>query len=120
MATGLEVHLIADNYGTHQHPKVKAWLVRHPRYYLHYTPTYSSWLNQVERWFGLITQQAIRRGSLCNVKELVQKIDAYVAHYNPHRRPFVWTATADSILAKLKRLCKVIIGTPHRRRANEA
>jgi len=117
---GLEVHLIADNYGTHQHPKVKAWLVRHPRYYLHYTPTYSSWLNQVERWFGLITHQAIRRGSLCNVKELVQKIDAYVAHYNPHRRPFVWTATADSILAKLKRLCKVIIGTPHRRRANEA
>ena len=63
MATGLEVHLIADNYGTHQHPKVKAWLVRHPRYHLHYTPTYSSWLNQVKRWFGLITQQAIRRGS---------------------------------------------------------
>jgi transposase len=103
---GLEVHLIADTYGTHKHLKVKAWLARHPRYHLHYTPTYSSWLNQVERWFGLITQQAIRRGSFRTVKELVHKIDAYVVNYNLHRRPFVWTATADSILAKLKRLCK--------------
>jgi transposase len=109
----LDVHLIADNYGTHKHPKVKAWLARHPRYHLHYTPTYSSWLNQVERWFGLITQQAIRRGSFRNVRELVQKIDAYVTHYNLHRRAFVWTATADSILAKLQRLCKVINGTPY-------
>jgi putative transposase len=110
---GLEIHLIADNYGTHKHPKVKAWLARHPRYHLHYTPTYSSWLNQVERWFGLITQQAIRRGSFRNVKELVHKIDGYVASYNLHHRPFVWTATADSILAKLKRICNVINGTPH-------
>jgi len=69
--------------------------------------------NQVERWFGLITQQAIRRGSFRNVKELVQKIDAYVAHYNLYRRPFVWTATADSILAKIQRLCKLIDGTSH-------
>ncbi len=110
---GLEVHLIADNYGTHKHPRVKAWLARHRRYHLHYIPTYSSWLNQVERWFGLITQQAIRRGSFRNVRELVQKIDAYVTNYNLHRRPFVWTATADSILEKLKRLCKVINGTSH-------
>jgi len=110
---GLEVHLIADNYATHKHSKVKAWLASHPRYHLHYTPTYSSWLNQVERWFGLITQQAIRRGSFRTVKELVQKIDAYVVNYNLHRRPFVWTATADSILAKLKRFCKVINGTSH-------
>jgi transposase len=108
---GLDIHLIADNYGTHKHPKVKAWLARHPRFHLHFTPTYSSWLNQVERWFGLITQQAIRRGSFRSVKELVQKIDAYVAHFNLHPRPFVWTATADSILAKLHRLCKVINGT---------
>ena len=110
---GLEVHLIADNYGTHKHPRVKAWLARHRRYHLHYIPTYSSWLNQVERWFGLITQQAIRRGSFRNVRELVHKIDAYVTHYNLHRRPFVWTATADSILEKLRRLCKVINGTSH-------
>jgi transposase len=109
----LEVHLIADNYTTHKHSKVKSWLVSHPRYHLHYTPTYSSWLNQVERWFGLITHHAIRRGSFRSVKELVQKIDAYVANYNLHRRPFVWTATADSILAKLRRLCKVINGTSH-------
>jgi transposase len=110
---GLELHLIADNYATHKHPKVKAWLARHPRFHLHFTPTYSSWLNQVERWFGLITQQAIRRGSFRSVKELVAKIDAYITHYNLHGRTFVWTATADSILAKLKRLCKVINGTLH-------
>ena len=108
---GLDIHLVADNYGTHKHPKVKAWLARRPRYHLHYIPTYSSWLNQVERWFGLITQQAIRRGPFRSVSELVQKIDAYVASYNLHHRPFAWTATADSIFAKLQRLCKVINGT---------
>src|SRR6266403_4969783 len=104
----LAVHLIADNYATHKHPRVKAWLARHPRYHIHYTPTYSSWLNQVERWFGLITHRAIRRGSFRSVRQLVQKIDQYVAHHNEHRRPFVWTATADSILDKLQRLCKLI------------
>ncbi len=110
---GLEIHLIADNYATHKHPRVKAWLARHPRYHIHYTPTYSSWLNQVERWFGLITQQAIRRGSFRSVRELVQKIDQYVAHHNLLKRPFAWTATADSILDKLQRLCKLINGTGH-------
>jgi transposase len=110
---GLDIHLVADNYGTHKHPKVKAWLARRPRYHIHYTPTYASWLNQVERWFGLITQQAIRRGSFRSVGELVQKIDAYVASYNLHHRPFAWTVTADSIFAKLQRLCKVINGTSH-------
>lgn len=109
----LDVHLIADNYATHKHPRVKAWLASHPRYHMHYTPTYSSWLNQVERWFALITQQAIRRGSFRSVRELVQKIDTYVTQYNLHRRPFIWTATADSISAKLHRLCKLINGTQH-------
>ena len=109
----LELHLIADNYATHKHPKVKAWLARHPRYRIHFTPTYSSWLNQIERWFALITQQAIRRGSFRNVRELVAKIDAYVAHYNAHKRPFVWTASADSIFDKLQRICKLINGTSH-------
>jgi len=109
----LTIHLIADNYATHKHPRVKAWLARHPRYHIHYTPTYSSWLNQVERWFGLITQQAIRRGSFRSVRELVHKIDQYVAHHNRHKRPFAWTATADSILDKLRRLCKLINGTLH-------
>lgn len=113
MPAALDLHLVVDNYATHKHPKVKAWLVRHPRFHLHFTPTYSSWLNQVERWFALITQQAIRRGSFRSVRELVQKIDTYVAHYNAHSRPFVWTATANSILAKLQRLCKLINGTQH-------
>jgi transposase len=75
---------------------------------VHFIPTYSSWLNQVERWFGLITQQAIRRGSYRTVKELIRRIEAYVAHHNRAASPFTWTATADSILAKLKRLTTVI------------
>ena len=111
-ASGLAC-LIADNYATHKHPKVKAWLERHPRFHMHFTPTSGSWLNQVERWFGLIAQQAIRRGSFRSLKALVQKIDSYVAQYNLHRRPFLWTATADSILEKLKRLCKLINGTSY-------
>ena len=109
----LDVHLICDNYGTHKHARVRAWLARRPRFHLHFTPTYSSWLNQVERWFGLITQQAIRRGSFDSVTDLKRKIDEFVAHYNQHPRPFMWTATAESILAKLERLCKVINGTSH-------
>jgi transposase len=109
----LDLHLIIDNYATHKHPKVRAWLAAHPRYHVHYTPTYSSWLNQVERWFGLITQQSIRRGSFRNVKELVQRIEAYVKHHNHHAAPFQWTANADSILGKIERLSKVICGTLH-------
>ena len=110
---GLQVHLIADNYATHKHPRVRAWLARHARYHIHYTPTYASWLNQVERWFGLITHHAIRRGSFRSVRELVQRIDQYVANHNLHKRPFAWTATADSIFDKLQRLCKFINGTLH-------
>jgi len=109
----LDVHLIVDNYATHKHPKVRTWLAHRPRYHIHYTPTYSSWLNQVERWFGLITQRAIRRGSFSSVQDLVEKIDAFVQHYNRSHRPFVWTATADSILQKIRRLCSCISGTRH-------
>lgn len=109
----LDVHLICDNYGTHKHAKVRAWLTRRPRFHLHFTPTYSSWLNQVERWFALITNQAIRRGSFDSVPDLKRKISEFVEHYNQHPRPFMWTATAESILAKLERLCKVINGTSH-------
>ena len=109
----LDVHLIVDNYATHKHPKVRTWLAQRPRYQVHYTPTYSSWLNQVERWFGLITQRAIRRGSFRSVKELVEKIDHFVQHYNRISRPFAWTATADSILGKISRLCSRISGTQH-------
>ncbi len=109
----LELHLIVDNYATHKHAKVRTWLASHRRFHIHYTPTYSSWLNQVERWFGLITQRAIRRGSFRSVKELVEKIDNFVQHYNRSSRPFVWTATADSILQKITRLCSRISGTAH-------
>ncbi|OLH83370.1 IS630 family transposase [Xanthomonas oryzae pv. oryzae] len=109
----LDVHLICDNDTTHKHARIKAWLAKRPRYHMHYTPTYSSWLNQVERWFGLITQRAIRRDSFDSVADLKRKINAFVEHYNQNPRPFKWTATADSILAKIERLCKVINGTPH-------
>ena len=104
----LDIHLIIDNYATHKHAKVKAWLARRPRYKLHYTPTYSSWLNQVERWFGIITQQAIRRGSFSSVRQLIHKINIFVENYNAKARPFVWVATAKSILAKIERLCSVV------------
>jgi putative transposase len=80
---------------------------------MHFIPTYSSWLNQVERFFGLITDKAIRRGSFTSVKQLVKKIDHFVTHYNQSCKPFTWTATADSILAKLQRLCERISGTGH-------
>ena len=109
----LDVHLICDNYATHKHPRVRSWLARRPRFHLHFTPTYSSWLNQVERWFALITNQAIRRGSFESVTDLKRQINAFVDHYNQHPKPFMWTATAESILAKLERLCKVINGTQH-------
>jgi putative transposase len=107
----LSIHLVLDNYATHKHEKVKAWLTRHPRYHLHFVPTYSSWLNQVERWFALITQRAIRRGSFRSVKELTAKIDQFVSVYNKKAKPFMWVATADSILAKIERLCERISGT---------
>ena len=108
-----EVHVIMDNYGTHQVPKVARWFVRHPRYHVHFTPTSASWLNQVERFFSIITTRAIRRGSFNSVKDLTQKIDRFVANYNQSCKPFSWTATADSILEKLARLCGRINGTGH-------
>ncbi len=109
----LGIHLVVDNYSTHKHPKIKRWLALHPRYQVHYTPTYASWLNQVEIWFNLITQRAIRRGTFKSVKELIAKIEQFVNHYNRDSHPFIWTATADSILEKIKRLCQRISGTRH-------
>ncbi|MGH3977116.1 MAG: IS630 family transposase [Pseudonocardiaceae bacterium] len=109
----LALHLILDNYGTHKHRTVKAWLARHPRVHLHFTPTYASWLNQVERWFALITQRAIRRGSFRQVRELIERIERFVKRYNETARPFQWTATADGILAQIERLTKRISGTSH-------
>jgi putative transposase len=104
----MDLHLVLDNYSTHKHPKARAWLAQRPRYHLHFTPTYSSWLNQVERWFGLITQRAIKRGSFQSVKELVRRIDLFVKTYNKGATPFIWTATAESILRKIEQPCQKI------------
>ena len=98
---------------TFSQPWVRAWLAQRRRFHVHYTPTYASWLNQVERWFGIITQRAIRRGSFSSVKELIAKIEQFVEAYNKTKAPFNWTATADSILEKLQRLCAQISGTTH-------
>jgi len=108
---GLDIHLVVDNYATHKHAKVRKWLAARPHYHIHYTPTYSSWLNQVEIWFNIITQKAIRRGTFRSVKDLKDKIQLFVDNYNPSSKPFMWTATADSILAKIERLCQRISGT---------
>ena len=110
---GLNLHLIVDNYATHKHPRVKRWLATRPRFHVHFTPTYASWLNQVEIWFNLITRRAIRRGTFRSVKHLVATIDLFVRRYNAKAQPFIWTATADSILDKLRRLCERISGTQH-------
>jgi putative transposase len=109
----LDVHVIVDNYATHKHPRVRRWLALRPRFHVHFTPTYASWLNQVEIWFHRITQRAIRRGTFRSVKELVGKIDQFVQTSNAHAQPFVWTASADSIFAKVQRLCERISGTEH-------
>ena len=109
----LDVHLVVDNYATHKHQKVRRWLESRPRYHVHYTPTYSSWLNQVEIWFNIITQRAIRRGTFRSVPDLVQRIESFVEEYNKSKQPFSWTATAESILEKVSRLCKAIAGTQH-------
>src|SRR5215207_9546254 len=99
----LDLHLIVDNYATHKHPKVKAWLAKHPRFHLHFTPTSASWLNQVERFFALITQESIRRGAFTSVPDLERAIMAYLEHHNADPRPFVWTAPASAILEKVAR-----------------
>jgi len=109
----LDIHAIVDNYRTHKHPKVNAWIAAHPRWHLHFVPTYSSWLNLVERFFALITDKAIRRGSFQSVKDLIAKIDHFVQQYNKHCKPFIWTATADAIVQKLERLCRRINGAAH-------
>jgi len=100
---GLAVHLILDNYATHKHADVTAWLAKHKRFHLHFTPTSSSWLNLVERWFREITDKAIRRGVFASVPDLIAAIEDYLKATNDNPKPFVWTATAESILAKAER-----------------
>ena len=99
----LDVHMVIDNYATHKAPIIKAWLAKHPRYHLHFTPTHGSWLNQVERWFGMLTQRQIKRGAHKSVASLKAAIDEFLAAHNGDPKPFVWTKSADEILAKIGR-----------------
>jgi transposase len=109
---GLDIHLILDNYGTHTHPRVHAWLQRHRRFHLHFTPTSASWLNLVERWFRELTVKRIRRGSFGGVPELISAIEEFIAANNDDPKPFIWTASVQKILEKVGR-CKVILETQH-------
>ncbi len=95
------MHLVCDNYATHNTPEIKTWLARHPRFHVHFTPTGSSWMNQVERWFGLLTDKLIRRGVHTSVDALEKDIAAWIDEWNDNPRPFRWTKTADEILKSL-------------------
>lgn len=108
----LDLHLIVDNYATHKHPRVQSWLQRHPRFHLHFTPTSSSWLNMVDRWFREITEKRIRRGSFHSVPELIAAIEDFVQCHNQNPHVFVWKASADSIMTKIAK-CKEVLGTLH-------
>lgn len=101
----LDIHLVMDNYGTHKTPAIKNWLARHPRFQVHFTPTSASWLNQVERWFATLTQKCIRRGTHRSTRQLVQAIRHYIKNNNDNPKPFVWSKSADDILASVERFC---------------
>ena len=109
----LKIHLICDNYGTHKHPTVRKWLEAHPRFHMHFTPTYSSWINQVERFFAFITADLLVRSDHRSVQALEKDIRAWVKAWNDNPRPFIWTKTADKILASLGRLLQRTTGAGH-------
>lgn len=98
-----QLHLIVDNYAPHKHPKVQAWMKKHKRFHLHFTPTSASWLNMVERFFRDLTQNQLRRGCFASVAELIETIQKYIARHNLNPKPFVWTAKRSDILEKVKR-----------------
>jgi transposase len=109
----LDIHLICDNYGTHKTPAIKAWLAAHPRVKIHFTPTGSSWINQVERWFAFLTDQLLRRGVHTSVAALEKDIREWIKTWNEDPRPFVWRKTAEEILDSLARYCERISGAEH-------
>ena len=109
---GLDIHMILDNYGTHNHPNVKKWLAKRPRFHLHFTPTSSSWLNLVERFFGELTRKRIRRGVFQSVPQLVATIEEYIQLNNKNPKPFIWTKKAEEILEKVGH-CKAVMETLH-------
>jgi transposase len=110
---GVTVHLIVDNYATHKTPRVKRWLVKHPRFQVHFTPTSGSWLNQVERFFAKITEKQIRRGTFRSVGALEAAIESYLQNHNRDPKPFTWTASADVILRKVEKVCKRTSNSGH-------
>jgi transposase len=109
----LDVHLVCDNYGTHKSPAIQQWLAAHPRFHMHHTPTYSSWLNQVERWFAYLTDDLLRRGDHRSVQALERDIRACTDAWNENPKPFIWTKTAEQILERLSRLIQRIKGAGH-------
>jgi transposase len=108
----LDLHLIVDNYGTHKHPRVKSWIKRHPRFHLHFTPTSSSWLNLIERWFRELTAKRLRRGSFASVPALIAAIEDYLSNHNQNPRVFLWSASVDKILSKIAK-CKEALDALH-------
>ena len=109
----LDIHLVVDNYGTHKTQLIRNWIAKRPRFHIHFTPTSASWLNLVERWFGMLTDQQIRRGSHKNTRQLIDAIERYLAITNAEPKPFVWTKTADQILASVQRFCERTSGSGH-------
>jgi transposase len=109
----LDIHIIVDNLSTHKTPAIKAWLARHPRFHIHFTPTGSSWINQVERWFSYLTTQLLQRGVYKNVQALEADIRDWISAWNADPKPFVWTKTAEDILTSLAKYLKRISGGGH-------
>jgi transposase len=109
----LELHVVMDNYATHKTASIQRWLVQHPRFHIHFTPTSARWLNQVERFFAALTEKQIRRGSFRSTRELEAAIRHYLDHHNAHAKPFTWTKSADAILDSLARYCRRINDSPH-------
>jgi transposase len=109
----LDIHLVLDNYGTHKTPMIKRWLIRHPRFHLHFTPTSGSWLNMVERWFAELTNKKIKRGAHRSVRELERDIRDWIAHWNENPKPYVWVKPAEKILESIARYCQRIYDSAH-------
>ena len=108
IAPGKELHLVVDNYATHKHPRVLSWLKKHPRFHIHFTPTSSSWLNLIERWFRELTQKRIRRGTFRSVREVIDAVMAYIESHNDDSQPYLWTARAHDIISKVRRARAVL------------
>jgi transposase len=111
----LDVHLMVDNCAAHKAPIIRRWLAKRPRYHLHFTPTHASWLNQVERWFGLLSQRQIKRGAHRSVAALEAAIEQFLVAHNDDRKPFGWTKSADEILASIARFATRTVGAAQRR-----